>query len=81
MLVSAAQSVCIPPYHEALVPIKYPQACNGKTILLETIPSFNFKPLATARSFSKVVDGYSVCKIANYPTESGVNSRPMPHLF
>ena len=48
-----------------LIPVKCPPHLNGKTILLEPIPGFQFKLIATARSFNICNDGKTVCRVFN----------------
>ena len=60
------QAVCIPALSEMIVPVKAPNFCANRTILLETIPNFQFRKCAVARSFSKCTGTDTVCQILNF---------------
>jgi len=65
LLVTCLDSVCIPSHTEMLIPVKCRAHLNGKTILLEPIPGFQFKLIATARSFNICNDGRTVRRVFN----------------
>ena len=64
-LVSAIESVCVPPLSEALVSVRCPHGLNDKTVLMEALPSFKMGPFLLARSFSRIKNGKSICKVIN----------------
>jgi len=64
--VTTTSSTCIPAYTEALVEVICPKRYNNKCVLLEPIPTFQFRLFAMARSLSYCDNGKSVCKVFNY---------------
>jgi len=76
-LVTCMDSVCIPSHTEMSIPVKCPSHFNGKTMLLETIPGFQFKLIATARSFNICNDGRTVCRVFNVRPHTIVLRRGM----
>jgi len=72
LLVTCIDSVCIPSHTEMLIPVKCPAHLNGKTILLEPIPGFQFKLIATARSFNICNDSRTVCRVFNVRPSAGL---------
>ena len=76
-LVTCMDSVCIPAHTEMLIPVRCPSYFNGKTILLEPLLGFQFKVVATARSFNTCEDGRTVCRVFNFRPHTVVLRRGM----
>ena len=51
-VVSCIQSVCIPAETEMLIPVSTPTYYNGRTVLLEPIPCYQFRLMASAHSLN-----------------------------
>ena len=60
-----------------LTPVKCPSHFNGKTILLEPIPGFQFKVVTTARSFHICEDGRTVCRVFTFRPHTIILRRGM----
>ena len=65
-LATCIESVCIPPETEMIIPVSVPARFNGKTVLLEPIPRYQFKLAAAAHSFSHCVNGRTVCRVFTF---------------
>jgi len=64
--VDCVETMCIPDNTEMVIPVKSPTYFDGKTILLEPIISFQFRPVATAHSVNECQGGKTVCRIGNF---------------
>ena len=53
-LATNVEAVCLPAESEALIKVRCPRYFEGKTIILEPIPSLQFHICATARSLGPV---------------------------
>ena len=65
-VVTCVETMCIPANTEMVIPVKSPTYFDGKTILLEPIISFQFRPVATAHSINECQGGKTVCRIGNF---------------
>ena len=65
-VVSCIQSVCIPAETEMLIPVRTPTYYNGKTVLLEPIPCYQFRLMASAHSFNYCDNNRTVCRVWNF---------------
>ena len=59
------EAVCLPADAEALINVRCPRYFEGKTILLEPVPSLQFTVCAAARSLGRCIDGKTVCRVFN----------------
>ena len=64
-IVTNVEAVCLPAEAEALINVWCPRYFEGKTVLLEPVPSLQFTVCAAARSLSRCVDGKTVCRVFN----------------
>ena len=74
---TCVESVCIPPETEMVLPVSVPARFNGKTVLLEPIPRYQFRLAATAHSFGHCVNGRTVCRVFNFRPHAVVLRRRM----
>ena len=65
-VVSCIHSVCIPAEMEMLIPVGTPTYYNGKTVLLEPIPCYQFRLMASAHSFNYCNNNRTVCRVWNF---------------
>ena len=64
--VTIASTLCIPAYHEALIPVTTPRRYNNKTVLVETLPGVQFNKLAVAKALICCQNKSAVCRILNF---------------
>ena len=64
-LATNVEAVCLPAETEALVKVRCPRYFEGKTVILEPIPSLQFNVCATARSLGTCEDSKTVCRVFN----------------
>ena len=69
--------VCISPETEMIIPVSVPPRFNGKTVLLEPIPRYQFRLAATAHSFGHCVNGRTICRVFNFRPRAVVLRRHM----
>ena len=65
-VVSCIHSVCIPAETEMLIPVSTPTYYNGKTVLLEPLPCYQFRLMASAHSFNYCDNNKTVCRVWNF---------------
>jgi len=65
-VVSCVQSICIPAETEMLVPVRTPTYYNGRTVLLEPIPCYQFRLMASAHSLNYCEHNRTVCRVWNF---------------
>jgi len=76
-LATCIESVCIPPETEMIIPFSVPARFNSRTVLLEPIPSYQFRLAATARSLGQCINGRTVCRVFNFRPHAVVLRRRM----
>jgi len=64
-IVTNVEAVCLPAEAEALINVRCPRYFEGKTVLLEPVPSLQFTVCAAARSLGHCIDGKTVCRVLN----------------
>jgi len=64
-LATNVEAVCLPAESEALIKVRCPRYFDGKTVILEPIPSLQFHICATARSLGTCQDAKTVCRVFN----------------
>ena len=64
-IVTNVEAVCLPAETEALINVRCPRYFEGKTVLLEPVPSLQFTVCAAARSLGRCIDGKTVCRVFN----------------
>jgi len=64
-IVTNVEAVCLPADAEALINVRCPRYFEGKTVLLEPVPSLQFSVCAAARSLGRCINGKTVCRIFN----------------
>ena len=64
-LATNVEAVCLPAEAEALIKVRCPRYFEGKTVILEPIPSLQFNVCATARSLGTCEDSKTVCRVFN----------------
>ena len=64
-LATNVEAVCLPAEAEALIKVRCPRYFEGKTVILEPIPSLQFNVCAAARSLGTCQDSKTVCRVFN----------------
>ena len=64
-LVTNVEAVCLPVDAEALINVRCPRYFEGKTFILEAVPSLQFNVCAAARSLGRCINGKTFCTVFN----------------
>ena len=76
-LVTNVEAVCLPAHAEASINVRCPRYFEGKTVILEHVPSLQFNACATVRSLGRCTDCKTVCRVFNPNPFSVVLTRGM----